>query len=197
MDLQVTIPGGGVVASLTQRAKFYRSETGHDMVEISAVGSKDTTIRKVTPTDMAMFKAEWDAFNDGRPITKREGTPLTKVSGVNESRAEMYFGRNIHNAEELAALSDSQCQQLGHGVLTDRKAALALVATLAQEARVAAHDAVLKAAEKITPAAAPAPDELGKKIDALSDSVGALVALLTAQAAEKKKPGRPPKAKDE
>ena len=196
MDIQVSIPGVGSVIALQHRARFYRDAAGIDRVEISAVGSKDTTIRKVTPQDMAQFKAEWDAFCDGRPAAKRDGTPLMAVEGVNEERAEMYVSRNIHNAEELASLSDSQCQSLGHGVLTDRKAAQILVTRVTLEKKVSQHDAVLKAAEKIQPgrAAETAPEiaELGKKIDAMADGINALVGLLAAQA-EKKKPGRPKK----
>jgi hypothetical protein len=199
MDIHVTIPGGGIVASMQQRARFFRDAFGRDMVEISSVGSKDTSIRKVTPHDMAMFKADWDAYCDGRPVEKRAGIPLTDVPGVNADRAGMYVSRNIHNAEELASISDMQCQLLGHGVLTDRKAAQKLVMDRTQQAKVAQHDAVLKAAEKLAPGKAGANGEiaaLGKKIDALSDGIGALVGLLTAQA-EKKKPGRPPKAKED
>jgi hypothetical protein len=199
MDIQVTLPGGGVVAALTQRARFYRDEYGIDRVEISAVGSKDTAIRKVGPREMAMFKAEWDAYCDGREMTQRPGTPLSEVDGVNDQKVNNYILRNIHNAEELAALSDSQCQALGHGVLTDRKAAQAMLVARQVQQDAAERDRVAKAAEKIGPAkveAAPEVAELGKKIDALAEGIGALVGLLTAQA-EKKKPGRPPKPKDE
>jgi len=197
MDIQVSLPSGGIVAALQQRARFFRDDAGIDRIEVSAIGSKDTTIRKVTPQDMALFRAEYDAFCDGRPVERRTGTPLTKVDGINPEREDMYVTRNIHNAEELAVLSDAQCQALGHGVLTERKAARALVERLRMEQKSTQHDAVLRAAEKLVPGRAADTGEvaeLGKKIDTLAEGINALVGLLSAQA-EKKKPGRPPKEK--
>lgn len=177
------------VATLTQRAEFMKRD-GRDMVKISYVGSKDTIIHKVTPEHMARFKAEWDAYCDGRPMVRRPGTPLTDVGSIDQSKADTYIARNVHNLEELAALSDGQCQALGHGTLTDRKAAQQLLAMRKMQEDTSRRDAVGKAAATL--GAAPANNEelaeIRESIKTLTDAVSALVAAQTA-----KKPGRPRK----
>lgn len=199
-DLSVTLENGASIASLQQRARFFRDDAGIDRIEISAVGSKDTIVKKVAPEHMARFKPEWDAHCDGRPMARRPGTALTDCPGINQDKADGYIARNIHNLEELAVLSDGQCQAVGHGTLTDRKHAQGLLASRKMERETAQRDAVSKAAGSI---AAPVSAEgskteeiaaLGVKIDAMADGINALVGLLTAQA-EKKKPGPKPKAK--
>ena len=191
MSLDITL---SEVQPVTQRARFYK-DGEKPYVEISFIGSKDTHISDVKPEHMANFRAEWDAFCDGSPLKKRDGTPLTDL--VTEQRAETYFGRNIHNLEELSFLSDGQCQALGHGTLTDRENARKLLGQRAMSAKEQAH----KRAVDMTAAAKPASDapqpnadlsEVNAKLDKLSDGIGALVGLLTAQA-QKSKPGRKPK----
>lgn len=191
----ITLPE---VTALQQRARFFK-DGEVDKVEISAIGSKDTFIKKVGPEEMARFKPEWDAHCDGRPMTRRPGTPLTDCAGIEQVRADTYIARNIHTLEELAVLSDSQCQAVGHGTLTDRKNAQALLTTRKMRDDTARRDAVGKAAATVGAAPAePKNDEqiaaLGEKIDGLATGINALVGLLTAQAQEKKAPKG--KAKD-
>lgn len=184
------------VAALQQRAKFYLDEaTGRPMVEISAVGSKDTLRKKVGPEEMGKFRHEWDAFCDGRPLKRRPGIALTDIPGVTQGRADSYIARNVHNAEELAVLSDSQCQSIGHGTLTDRSAAIALV----QQRRVAMateqRDRVSKAAAEIKAAPTNEPKseeiaQLGEKIDGAVNAINALVALMTEQTKKAGKKGK-------
>lgn len=181
------------VAALQQRARFFEKD-GVNKVEISAVGSKDTIVKKVGPDEMAKFKAEWDAFCDGKPLVRRPGTALTDIPGVDQTRADHYIGRNIHTAEELASLSDGQCQAVGHGTLTDRKSAISMISMRRLKQDSARHDAVGKAFASVKEAAQPKSEELGeigRKIDALADGINALVAALTP-----KKPGRPKKDQD-
>ena len=125
MSMDITLPE---VKAHTQTARFFR-DGKKDKIEIKFVGSKDTLIQTVTPVHMATYKAEWDAFCDGRPAERRHGTPLTDLPAISEPRAADYIHRNVHNLEELAALNDGQCQALGHGTLTDRKGARELVST--------------------------------------------------------------------
>jgi len=175
-------------------AKFFR-KGAHDYVEISFVGTKDNFIQRVQPEHMARFKPEWDAFCDGRPLTRRPGTPLTECPNISEDRAEFYVGRNIHNLEELAALSDAQCQGVGHGVMTDRKNAALLLTHRKHDAREKATKAVQDASAKLK--GAPADDTTANEVAALKGDVAEIktaIAALT-EMLMARKPGRPKKQK--
>jgi hypothetical protein len=143
----ITLPE---VKVYTQSAKFFR-RGDQDFVEISFIGAKDTLVERVQPSHMAQFRSEWDAYCDGRPMRRREGIPLTDLPGVDEARAEGYIARNVHSLEELAALSDAQCQGIGHGTLTDRQGARKLVAQRHHEVRDRMQRAVHEASAAIGP----------------------------------------------
>lgn len=191
------VPG---VEALPQHARFYR-EGNSDFVEISFTGVKDTVIRKVTPDLMAQFSEQWAAFCDGTPMKQRAGTPLTDLAGVDAQRAEHYISRNVHNVEELAALYDAQCQALGHGTLTLRKAARDMLELRKMKEAERSRDLITKASATI--GAVPAEkyasasdlEEVKKSVLDLSGNVAALVAALSSQNAPKKR-GPKPKAEE-
>lgn len=141
----ITLPE---VKVYTQSAKFFRRGE-HDFVEISFIGAKDTLVEKVSPSHMAQFRNEWDAYCDGRPLMRRQGMPLTDLPGLDDERAEHYVARNVHTLEELAALSDAQCQGIGHGTITDRQGARRLVLQRQVEMRDRMQRAVQEASATI------------------------------------------------
>jgi hypothetical protein len=143
----ITLPE---VRVYTQSAKFFR-RGAQDFVEISFIGAKDTLVERVQPSHMAQFRSEWDAYCDGRPIQRRNGIPLTDLPELDEARAESYITRNVHTLEELAALSDAQCQGIGHGALTDRQGARKLVTQRQLEIRDRMQRAVHEASAAIGP----------------------------------------------
>jgi hypothetical protein len=138
----------------TQSAKFFRRGE-QDFVEISFVGAKDTLVEKVTPSHMAQFRNEWDAYCDGRPLKHRQGIPLTELPGLDDERAEHYIARNVHTLEELAALSDAQCQGIGHGTITDRQGARKLVL----QRQLAMRDRMQRAVQEASASIGPRPVE--------------------------------------
>jgi len=186
------------VQALQQMAHFYR-EGNADFVRIGFVGEKDTVIRKVTPEHMEKFRKEWNAYCDGVPLSKRMGTPLTDVPNLNQEVAESYVHRNVHNAEELAALSDGTCQNLGHGTLTYRNEARKLL----ERRRLEASEAAAKKISKFI--AEPAPSEPDpryaskedvEQVKSGLDEMKQMMAQLL-EATAKRGPGRPPKPKDD
>jgi len=185
------------VQALHQSARFFKDDAGRDLVEIAFVGAKDTVVKRVTPDVMATFKQEWDAYCDGRPLERRKGIPLSEI--VSEQRAEHYIARNIHTVEELAMLSDAQCQAVGHGTLTERATAQKLLSVRRVEADERARKAVSDASASLGPrpaekyASTSDLEATNAKLDALSDNIGALIAALS----EKRGPGRPKKSKEE
>lgn len=184
------------VRAMHQNARFFR-EGAIDYVEISFVGSKDTVVKKVTPRHMAQFNPEWTAYCDGRPPEKRQGTPLTDIKGVDQLKAEQYMHANVHTAEEIAALSDGQCQALGHGTITARREAQAILAMRAAHSAQTQMDRIADATKKLgTQPTAPAPEiaEMKADIAGLKEGMGAILAALTEM--KPKKPGRPKKDAD-
>lgn len=182
------------VQVLHQKPRFFK-EGNADFIEISYVGSKDTMIRKVCPQHMASFRDEWNAYCDGQPVKQRSGTPLTDLPSIKDLRVEHYTSRNVQTLEELAALTDAQCQALGHGVLTDREHTRKLLTQRTIEQTSQIRDKVTKMSADIGPVPSEKYASAGElaatnaKIDALADNVAALVAVLS----EKKKLGRPKK----
>lgn len=190
--MEVSIPE---VQAIGQQVEFYK-DNGIDYAKISFVGMKDNVIRKVTPEVMGKFKPQWDAYCDGRPLAQREGSPLTEI--VPEEKAKQYVQRNVHTVEELAALSDAQCQAIGHGTLTDRTTAIKVL----QQRKLDQMEATRKALEKASPTIRPQTEKeqadlkaITDKVDSLADTVSSLAQIVQAMAQAPKR-GRPPKAKE-
>lgn len=187
------------VQSFAQQPRFFKEGT-KDFVEISFLGSKDTLVKRVTPELMARFRAEWDAYCDGRPMEKRKGTPLTDLPEIKEQMAEEFVRRNLHTLEELAVLNDHQCQALGHGMITLRKKAQALVAMRAMQERDHNHKIISEsvAAVKPDPVADKELSELKQVVAEQAKKIDALVDVMTKLAEQNapRKPGRPRKTDD-
>lgn len=180
MNLQeITLPE---VVPMAQRARFYKDDKERNMIEISFAGSKDTNVTKVNPEHMAQFREEWNAFCDGLPPKQRGGTPLTEV--MDEVLAKGYVDKNVHTLEELAALHDGQCQLLGHGTLTFRKAARDHLTLKLMQGKEAAHKAVMEASKTANPVK---DDQASEGLSEIKDllveqnkNLSALIAVLTA-----------------
>ena len=189
----ITLPE---VKVYVQSAKFFRRGE-QDYVEISFIGAKDTFVEKVKPSHMAEFRNEWDAYCDGRPIERRDGIALTDLPSLDEVRAESYIARNVHTLDELAALSDAQCQGIGHGALTDRQGARRLVTQRQLESREKMQRAVHEASATVGPRPGeqhlPTADveAVKSEIAGLKQSIADLAGILTRQT--KSKPRGAPK----
>ena len=124
------------------RARFYKDDNGQVWCEENVAASKDSVSRKATPEMLQRWAAEYDAYEKGLDEVDVGGTPLVEVPGINKQIAQQYKIKGIRNAEDLAAISDGACSQLGIGALSARKAAQNLIAARrveAMEAQLAAH----------------------------------------------------------
>jgi hypothetical protein len=195
--LDVIIPE---VNALAQTAKFYR-EGDRDYVSISFVGEKDTVIRRVTPEHMARFRNEWNAYCDGIPLKQRDGTPLTDIPNLSDDLAQKYISQNVHTADELAVLSDAQCQSLGHGTLTFRAAAQAMLASRKAAQMEAASKRISEAAKSVSamPAEAEAKFASKEDVEAVKGEIGDIKAMMgqMMEMMQKRGPGRPKKEASE
>lgn len=190
------------VQGFQQSARFFK-ENDADYVEIVGLGSKDSLIKKVKPEHMATFKDAWDAYCDGRELEQRKGTPLVEAPMV-ETVAKSYIARNVHTLEELAMLSDAQCQALGHGTLTYRESARKLLSSRVEVQKQEQMNAVSKATASLGKEAVATVEtkeimgaigELSAATERTNESLAVLIQLMTAQAS-KGKPGRKPKVQD-
>jgi len=105
------------------RARFFTDDlTGREMVEIGFKGniSTDTSILRVTPEHIAKFPAEYQQYKTNSPDIEIGGTPLMDLPGMIPDKMRHYKLNGIRNAEELAAISDAVCSNVGMGALTDR-----------------------------------------------------------------------------
>ena len=184
------------VQAMQQHARFFR-EGERDFVEISFTGAKDTIIKKVMPEHMAAHAEAWASYCDGTPMKQRAGTPLTDIAGVDQQRAEHYISRNVHNAEELAALHDAQCQALGHGTLTLRKAAREMLALNQMKIQEQSRDLITKVSASIgaVPAEKYASESDLAAVKSDVTDIKGMLAQLLAQNAPKKR-GPKPKAEE-
>lgn len=184
------------VRPMSQSARFFE-KNGANFVEISFVGSKDTSIQAVKPEHMAKFRDEWNAFCDGQPVKPRKGTPLTDIPGVTSDRMLAFIQANVHTAEELAALSDAQCQGVGHGTLTARQAARQLLQRRAAQQTQQTLDRISEEHKKTAPISSLPPAELGEikeGIASLNQNMTKLVELML-EDKQRRKGGRPKKDK--
>lgn len=117
-----------------QRPNFFHDGT-RDMVEIvSITDTKSTVIKKVTPEVIKQFPREWEAYKEKRPSDDIGGTPLSDVPGLDRNLILTLSLRGIRNAEELAALPDSMCLQIGLGTLNASRTARLLLKANAADA---------------------------------------------------------------
>ena len=174
------------VPALELRPRFFRDDGGQDFVEISAVGGRDTVIHKVKPEHMARFSAAWEAYQDGREMPLRKGTPLTDLPQITAELAKTFIERGVHNLEEISILSDAQCQGLGHGTLNLRRQARELVETRKANERTRMFD---KISESASPVSAPSGEvaALSAKVDQLATQMQSFLEAMTAAQQPKRK----------
>lgn len=179
----------------------FSKEKNSTYIEIKNTGTSETSVRKVRPEDMARYRNEWMAFCDGMPPSKelRKGISLKMLNGMNDELEQKFISYNVHNIEEFAALSDMQCQTLGHGTLTLRKQAQERLGLL----RLQQQEQAVKVINEAAASVKPVPDAQYASQDdlvAVKESVASLDTKMDAiLAALGNKPlrGRPKKVSEE
>lgn len=122
------------------RATFFRDDVANrDMVQVDMVGEHSNIIRKVRPADVEAWPLEWKAYRDKTPDPVVEGTPLTDVPGVDRVFAGKLRFAGVRVAEELADLTDGQCNNIGFGVITARDVAKLMIAANGRKDRKASE----------------------------------------------------------
>lgn len=87
----------------------------------------------VNPQTMMLAQMNLDRFNKAYEAFKNntglalEGTPLNEMEGLSGSMRKRLLENHVGTVEELAALSDQQCQNLGMGFVRFRTVAQALL----------------------------------------------------------------------
>jgi hypothetical protein len=74
----------------------------------------DLTGKRGGIPDPERFPRQWQAFQNQQEVV-HEGTPIEEWGPISRSLALSYKSLNIHTVEQLATVSDSVIQNLGHG----------------------------------------------------------------------------------
>jgi hypothetical protein len=144
-----------------------------DYIIIYCPGMKDPVNRLATETDRKEYPAEYAAYKEGKEL-RINGTPLT-VLGLPQSRVESLNAVNVYTVEQLAQLSGTTARHIGldaSQIIAKAQAFLQKNSTevVALKQELAERDAVIRKMEE------------------------RLAALESGPV--RKKPGRPPKAKE-
>lgn len=87
---------------------------GVDYVHIQQPGERDCTIRPATEIDTMRFRQQWARYRDGQ-TQDVEGSPLSVLFPNNPEIVENLKYYRLSTVEQLAALNDTQIQNLGIG----------------------------------------------------------------------------------
>lgn len=154
-----------------------------EMCEIRIPGDRDNIVvgrvTKMSPDPRERFPAAYARFQRKQSV-QVVGTPLRKWGLIETTEARSYEDLGIVTVEQLAELSDANCQQL-RGSLADRQKARDFLAQAKGQAPVAAARAELAAAKS--------------EIEALKEQIAALGGKVQPTPEAPKRRGRPPKAK--
>jgi hypothetical protein len=85
-----------------------------DYIRIRQPGERDEIMRPAHDGDRRRFRRHWEAYQDGRQAMP-DGTPLVLLFPNNPEIIENLKHDKIFVVEQLAALSDTQIQNIGMG----------------------------------------------------------------------------------
>lgn len=96
-----------------------------EYVTIHIPGDMRSTVdRKVTDEHRRRWPIHYAAWKENREIAT-DGLPLERWSLIGPAEVETFKYNKVRTVEQLAALSDTQCQSLGLGAVRLRKEAIA------------------------------------------------------------------------
>lgn len=155
-------PDAALVVKFYSRAvhqPFESSQQGRpiyldvDYIQIFTPGNQlniiDTPVRN---EHKQRFRAQWNAYQEGKGNGMEAGTPLTQWPFLSAAQAEEFRGVKFFTVEQLANASDQQLQSLGmiggmnpHSIRDRAKAFLGQAAGNAPTERLAQENAEMKA----------------------------------------------------
>lgn len=113
-------------------------------VRIMVPGDNTNVIeRKATEDDKRRYHQAWAQYERGE-AQAMHGTPLEQWPQITKAQVKEAKYLEVHTVEQLAALSDSQCQRLGMGYLELRTKAKAYLTAAADGAAVAQQAAEIE-----------------------------------------------------
>lgn len=164
----------------------YQSEAaGHpvfvekDFVRIMIPGSQNTIIESpVEDYHKRRFPIQWAKFQSVGGGGEMSGWKLESWPAINTAQVKTLKYMGIHTVEQLAEISDTAAQQVGHGTMELRTRAKAAVAA-------AQGNAVLEAQAMEN-----------KRLNDELENLKAVVAQFAAPEEARRKPGRPAKVEE-
>lgn len=98
-----------------------------DYIRITTPGdSTSVQVREVRADDKERFARAWRRYQEGQEIAP-DGTPLEQWPRMSRAQAEELKHFKCFTVEQLASLSDAQCQRLGPNMMSLRREANAFL----------------------------------------------------------------------
>lgn len=89
---------------------------GRDFVEYTFVDARDVVLRPVEKSDVERYPERWAAYIAAKPEQAAvSGTPLTRLPGIDDSKAIMFGLNGVNTIEHLANLDGFAASALGDG----------------------------------------------------------------------------------
>lgn len=154
-------------------------------VRIQQPAEKDCYDQPATQADIARFPRQWQAYQQGKQDTP-QGTILAVLFPDQPSIVEMLAYLKVKTVEQLAALNDTQLQNVGMGALSWQRKAQAFLDAASKGRGIHALEADN---QKLRDQLA----EMGAKVEAMAKRFDAAGEMIPAPAPARKKPGPKPK----
>ena len=129
-------------------------------------GDSNNVIERVAKDhDIQMFPRQWEAFQR-QQVTGRSGTPIEQWPQITRAQCKEAKYFEVHTVEQMAELSDTNCQRMGMGFMELRNKAKAYLqaaaGTAAQTAQAAENRRLQDEIEALRAQMAELPKQRGR-----------------------------------
>jgi hypothetical protein len=203
-DLAIVFYAGTRINSFKSQAQGVPIYEPVDMIKVYHPGEPlNVPERPVNENDKRRFRAQWDAYKEGKD-QKVEGTPLSVIFPGNPEIVKSLEVVHINTVQQLANISDTATQNMMFGFnLREKAKAYMEVASKGvqfhqfETERANLQQQIKELSEQVSVLKSAKPAESAPDQNAAITALTQIVTNLQTQISEKKRPGRPRKINPE